>query len=328
MKARSYRESNRSGIEALLNASWPDDPLMRELQGLHGPAEDEPWRRTLVVEANCEVVAAGTVRLGQRHPARYWLALNVAPTWRRQGIGSRLLADLRDLTALDPRPFRVQARPSDAATMGFLHHYGFRPRVRTWEGVIDPQNEIVLRRLAELTVNVDGFRVTRPRGEALQAEVARLAAFYEDWYAAIHTWDPPAHWPIERCLEHFCGQDLIADSVTCVWRDDELTGAGSLIVPPFDPNPNELYLVQVGVLGVDPPVAESLTASLVADLLRYAARVQKTVRFEVDDAHAVLWKALETLPLMSSSLDFAIFVDDLSPRSWIPGRHLARQFVP
>ena len=75
---------------------------MRELQDFHGPAEDEPWHRTLVAEVNQQLVAVGTVRLGQRHPARYWLSLNVPPGWRERGIGSHLLADLRSLTAHDP----------------------------------------------------------------------------------------------------------------------------------------------------------------------------------------------------------------------------------
>lgn len=141
---------------------------MRELHDLHGRSGDTPWRRALVVEADGEIVAAVSVRLGQRHPAPYWLVLNVAPQWRRKGLGLRLLAELRNLSRHDRRPFRVQARPSDRQTMRFLQQRGFRPFVQTWEGIIDPHDVIVHERLAGMAMHGLNVQTVHPRGEALR----------------------------------------------------------------------------------------------------------------------------------------------------------------
>lgn len=312
MVIRPYQEEDRPGVELVLEQSWSRDTTMRELHNLHGPRGDVPWRRTLVIEADGEIMAVGSVRLGQRHPARYWLALNVAPQWRRQGLGSQLLAELHDLTQHDPRPFRVQARPSDRQTMRFLQQRGFRGYMQTWEGVIDPRDAIVTERLAGMAAYAGHVQVAHPRGEVLRRALPQIALFYEDWYHAIHAWDPPARWSSEQALAHFCGPDLIAGSVTCLYRGDELIGVGSLIVPPFGDQSNEVYLVQCGVRSVEHPDAQRLVARLVTDSVAFAAKQGKRIRFEVDTTHPDLWHVLEDLPLRASDRDFMLLADDPS----------------
>lgn len=311
MLIRLYTGQDQAGVRGLLDQSWPDDPVMREFHALHGPAQLSPWQQTLIAEADGQVVGAGTGRHGQRHPARYWLVLTVAPAWRRRGIGSRLFTELAILTRHDPRPFRVQARPSDTPTMQFLQQRGFNPLVRTWEGSIDPQDGEVQGRLTDLARGAERFRLTRPRGEALDASRVELARFYAAWYQAIHTWDPPAPWPDDQAVGHFCGADLIPDSVVCAYRDGQLVGAASLIAPPFNPQSDELHLVQVGTLGLEGDDARALTAALVADLVSCAARKEKIIRFEVDDAHVDLWHVTEALPLASGDQNFMVLANDL-----------------
>ena len=310
MLIRPYEDRDHAGVQRVLDHSWPDDPVMRELHTLHGPAQLSPWQQTLIAEADGVVVGAGTVRHGQRHPARYWLILNVAPGWRRRGIGSRLFTALATLIRHDPRAFRVQARPSDADTMQFLQQRGFQPLIRTWEGTIDPRDGEVQRRLTDLACGAARFRLKRPRGEALDASRVELARFYAAWYQAIHAWDPPSPWPDDQAVEHFCGADLIANSVVCAYRIGRLVGAGSLIAPPFNPMPDELYLVQVGTLGLEGNAAGALTAALVADLVACAAQEEKTIRFEVDDAHVDLWRVIEALPLASGDQNFMVLAND------------------
>ena len=310
MLIRPFEDQDQAGVRRLLDQSWPDDLVMRELHALHGPAQIFPWQQTLIAEADGQVVGAGTARHGQRHPERYWLVLTVAPAWRRRGIGSRLFTELAALTRHDPRPFRVQARPSDTPTMEFLQRRGFRPLIRTWEGTIDPRDGGVQRRLTNLARGAEQFRLTRPRGEALDTSRVELARFYAAWYQAIHAWDPPAPWPDDQAVEHFCGADLIADSVVRAYRDGRLVGAGSLIAPPFNPLPDELYLVQVGTLGLEGNDARALTAALVADLIACAARKEKIIRFEVDDAHVDLWRVIEALPLLSGDQNFMVLAND------------------
>jgi len=310
MLIRPYEDQDQAGVRRLLDQSWPDDPVMRERHALHGAAQLSPWQQTLIAEADGQVVGVGTARHGQRHPERYWLVLNVAPVWRRRGIGSRLFTTLAALTHNDPRPFRVQARASDTHTMQFLRQRGFHPLIRTWEGTIDPQDGEVQRRLTDLTRGADRFRLTRPRGEALDAARVELARFYAAWYQAIHAWDPPAPWPDDQAVEHFCGADLIADSVVCAYRDGQLVGAGSLIAPPLNPQPDELYLAQVGTLSLEGNAARALTAALVADVVACAAREEKIIRFEVDDAHVDLWHVIAALPLVSGDQNFMVLAND------------------
>ncbi len=193
MLIRPYQDHDQAAVRRLLDQSWPNDPVMRELHDLHGPTHISGWQQTLIAEAD-GVVGAGTARHGQRHPARYWLVLNVAPAARRRGIGSRLFTALAALTCHDPRPFRVQARPSDTPTMQFLQQHGFQPLARTWEGTIDPQDAEVQCRLTDLARGAERFRLSRPRGEALDASRVELARFYAAWYQAIHAWDPPSPW--------------------------------------------------------------------------------------------------------------------------------------
>jgi len=309
MLIRPYQDHDQAAVRRLLDQSWPNDPVMRELHDLHGPTHISGWQQTLIAEADGQVVGAGTVRHGERHPVRYWLILNVTPAWRRRGIGSRLFTALAALTRHDPRPFRVQARPSDTPTMQFLQQRGFRPLIRTWEGTIDPRDGEVQRRLAGLARGVEHFRLERPRGEALDASRVDLARFYAAWYRAIHTWDTPAPWSDEQAVEHFCGEDLIAESVVCAYRDVHLVGAGSLIAPPLNSHPDELYLVQVGTLGVEGDDAHALTAALIADLVACAARVEKIISFEVDNAYVELWRVIEALPLASGDQNFMVLAN-------------------
>lgn len=310
MLIRPYQDHDQAAVRRLLDQSWPNDPVMRELHDLHGPAHLSPWQQTLIAEADGVVVGAGTARHGQKHPARYWLVLNVAPAARRRGIGSRLFTALAALTCHDPRPFRVQARPSDTPTMKFLQQRGFQPLARTWEGTIDPQDGEAQSRLTDLARGAERFRLSRPRGEALDASRVELARFYAAWYQAIHAWDPPSPWLDDQAVEHFCGADLIANSVICAYRDGRLVGAGSLITPPFNPLPDELYLVQVGTLGLEGDDTRALTAALVADLIACAAREGKLIRFEVDDAHVDLWRVIEALPLVSGDQNFVVLAND------------------
>lgn len=311
MDARSYRDGDGPGIDRILCRSWPDDPSMREVHSLHGAAREQPWRRTLVVESRGELVAAGTLRLGERHPARFWLALNVSPSWRRQGIASRLLGDLRVLAGVDARPFRAHARPEDEATMEFLRKRGFRPRMRSAEGIIDPRDPAINRCLAGYGVDTDGFRIVRRRRDHLDRSLPDIALFYEDWYRAIHAWDPPVPWSVEKALHHFCGRELVKESVTCVYRGQKLHGVGSLIELPLERgHEDEVYLVQLGVLPLGGTAAEGLMALLVSDMVRFAASVNKTIRFEVDDTHPDLWRVLHGLPLASRPHEVVLLAND------------------
>ncbi len=47
MLIRPYEDRDHAGVQGVLDHSWPDDPVMRELHTLHGPAQLSPWQQTL-----------------------------------------------------------------------------------------------------------------------------------------------------------------------------------------------------------------------------------------------------------------------------------------
>jgi hypothetical protein len=54
---RTYRETDEPQINAVLVATWPDDPVLVDMSSLHGPDLDENGlrRRTLVGERGLRV---------------------------------------------------------------------------------------------------------------------------------------------------------------------------------------------------------------------------------------------------------------------------------
>ena len=85
------------GDDLALLEVWgdPADVQQHQDRAMLAPVADTPWRRTLVAEDDGVPVGAGTVFAQSLHPRRLWLYLEVAPTARRRGIGSALLAALR-----------------------------------------------------------------------------------------------------------------------------------------------------------------------------------------------------------------------------------------
>ena len=148
---RELRVGDAVAVASLVDAIWSHDPVFREIYDIHATASDEPLSRTLVAvrgEEN-EIVAVGSAQLGLRHPGRLWLAVHVRPDYRRRGIGSALLVELRRRLS-DRPPFRVSASFSDEESTGFLRERGFRLLNRCEEGTLDAADERVLASLAWL----------------------------------------------------------------------------------------------------------------------------------------------------------------------------------
>jgi GNAT superfamily N-acetyltransferase len=288
VSVRPFADGDSDPIGAVLDATYGHDPRLRALhEGGHGPPLEEPFRRSLVAEVKDEVVAAGTIFHGTRHPSRSWSTIAVAPRFRRQGIGTALLGELRSLAE---RPLCGRGLFAEAPAMAFLRRHGFGLLNRSWEGRFDPA--AVVARQPE-----PGLGRPPSRDEA--------AAFFERWYQETHRWDPPAPWPLERAREFFCGDDLIPGSLVGVRADDRLIAAGSLIRPPaYDPG-DELYLVWVGTLGRDDEAA----ADVVAACVRFALDAGKALRFEVDESNAAVWTALDRLGVLGEPV-LGIFAED------------------
>lgn len=120
-------------IEALLEPLWIEDKEWGPLRSLLYQSGD---RTTVIVaEADNSVVGVASVQSPGRHPHGL-VHLDVAGSNQRQGVGSALLAGLRD--HVDNTPMIVRVRPWDTSSMGFFREQGFTVAERVTEGWVDP----------------------------------------------------------------------------------------------------------------------------------------------------------------------------------------------
>jgi GNAT superfamily N-acetyltransferase len=310
MSIRPYQVVDGPAVTAIIRAAWPDDPVMQGLQATHGPDQESPLRCALVAEWDAEVVGAACVTSLNRHPSRHRLALNVAPRFRRRGVGSALLAGVRAAVAATGRPFQIHARPCDGGSMAFLVACGFRVLIRVRTGVIDPAAPAVRRRIEDLAHPPPGSRLLAVDDAESRATLDDCASVLWSVYVESHQWDPPAPWSPDPMREHFCGADLVGGSMVCAYQDGALAGVGTLVAVEEDVTlPPAWLLSDVGVAGQDRPHARELTGALVAHCLTYAASNRRMVEFEVDDSHVHLWAVLETLPVVGATRDLVVMAD-------------------
>jgi len=293
VRVRPFASSDADAIAAILDATYAGDRWLRSLHDeSHGPPIDRPHfrRSSLVAVGDGTVVGAGTISHGERHPSRSWIGIDVAPAERRRGIGAALLEELR---AVAERPLCVRGRFADEGAIRFLRRHRFGLLDRSWGGRFDPA--AVLDRLPEPTI-----------GRAPTPDEA--AAFFEGWYCAMHPFDPPTPWPLERARRAFCGDDLVPASLAGVWDEGSLIAAASLIrTPGYDPG-DELYLVWAGTRDNDRDAGRDVVAACI----RFAAEAGKAVRFEVNEVNEPVRTALDQLGVLGEA-DLGIFADDAIP---------------
>ena len=291
MRVRPFASTDTDEVTAILDATYADDRWVRSLhERSHGPLVELPHfrRSSLVAEIDGFVVAAATISEGQRHPMRSWVVIDVVPAERRRGIGTTLLDELRSLSE---RPLCARGRFAEKAAVGFLGRHRFGLLDRSWGGLFDPA--AIIERLPEST---DGREPT----------LDEAAAFFERWYCAMHPFDPPTPWPLERAREFYCGADLIPGSLIGVWDGTALIAAGCLVrTPGYDPG-DELYLVWAGTLG-----NEQHATRLVASCARFAFEAGKRIRFEVNEVNQPVRAVLDRLGVLGEP-DLGIFAEDAS----------------
>jgi GNAT superfamily N-acetyltransferase len=289
VRVRPFAEEDAGAVGAVLDATYGHDKRLRGLHDdAHGPPLDEPFRRTLLAECDGEVVAAGTILYGPRHPLRTWMSLAVIPQFRRLGIGTALLQELRDLAG---RPLRTRGIFAEDAAMGFLSRHGFRLLNRSFEGRFDPST--VVARLPEPQLD-----------RTLSLDEA--AAFFERLYQELHGFDPSEPRSLEQARDVFCGEDLFVESLVCVRDQGQVIAAGSFHRPPGHDPGDELYLVWVGALQ-DGDAA----ATVVAACVRFALEAGKAIRFEADETNAPVTAVLDGLGVLGEP-EFGIFGEDLT----------------
>jgi GNAT superfamily N-acetyltransferase len=143
---RSWSSKDEAHLDSLLDADV--DPLWREqFHGLHGPDGDgADWRRTRVaVDDRDTLIGCASIVNSPLHPTRFPCAIEVAPPWRRRGIGTGLLDAVKGLRANASHPLSTKVRASDTAAAAFLADQGGLVYQRCPAAVIDARDPLVQR---------------------------------------------------------------------------------------------------------------------------------------------------------------------------------------
>lgn len=301
---RSYAEHDAEPIEALLQASWSHDPtLLAIYRGSHRDwHSDLLIRRTLVAAVDDTLAGVGTLFESTIHPRMLFVTLNVASGWQRRGIGSQLWTALTALS--DERSWIAKMTRRDQAGMSFLLKRGFRPLVRTLTGILAPAAPAVQAWSGSLSISVPGYQILS--GDDAPATRGEIALLHAAIYRQSHGWNPPIVESMDVAIAHYCGPNVISGSQFCVYRDEQLVGAANLITNPFQPDGDEAYLVNLGVVDLPPDAAEALTSALIRRSLDFAAERGLLVRFEADDPHQPFQDLLLHAPANEVDHDFTI----------------------
>jgi N-acetylglutamate synthase-like GNAT family acetyltransferase len=186
MELRPYRDADASAVDALLDASFAGDPVLRGIVAVHAVA-----RGTLVADDRGEVAGVATLRHSDRHPSRLFLAGAVHPRHRERGIGGALFE------ALDGggRPLLARVRDPEDAGGRFLARRGFRLLMRNVVVVVEPG---------------PGGEPELPAPGSLE----ELALAHEEAYRRQHaSWFPVTDRPLDESLRLFCGPSRVASAL-------------------------------------------------------------------------------------------------------------------
>lgn len=170
-------------------------PALAEGRALLRPASDSPFVCTIVAEDDGVPVAAGVVSEASVHPERLWVYVEVARERQREGIGSTLLAMLKQEIGGAPVT-RLRAKV-DAGSPGaaFAAAAGFGPLQRSRVVIVRPTA------LPLVPLHEDGSQVI----EDLATGSVELTTALWDFYRAVHQWDPPAELSVGRVNQLFLG---------------------------------------------------------------------------------------------------------------------------
>jgi GNAT superfamily N-acetyltransferase len=304
---RPFTDEDAPDVGALLSAHWGHDPMMLAAYRMHRQwPETGHVRQTLVAIADGAVCGAGTIFQSSYHPAYPYVVINLSLAAQRQGIGTALLAELRQFAP--GRRLTARALLGDTAGMNFLCKHGFAVVVHNSTGLLDPNQPAVRHWMEQLPAAVDGFAINawEPRSGVTPLDLARC---HEAVYAQFHAWNPPAALSDEAVRTRFFGEDVLDRTTLCVTQGDALCGAASLIRNPLavggaGARP-EAYLVHIGIRGVAEAAAGALTAALIRHSLASAARLGYTVRFEADDTYRPHYELFAAAPATEVRRDLA-----------------------
>lgn len=278
----------RSGddLELLQIFGDPRSPQAHQDRTMLRENSDSPFSRTLVATVESVAVGAGVIFASSLHPQRLWLYVEVAPSQRRQGIGSALVAELRKLipagetSEVKSRYTVTAGDPADAAA-GFCKSLGL--------GQIQISRDVILEpgALAEPDFDTNDRVI-----EDIATGSVELTKLVMEFYNSVHEWDPAK-------MTVGSAQKMLLDDNTgaqgaIVLRDKPRIHGGKIMafavsyIPAREDSPTDV-LVGFNPAYTDDELAESLR-DLVAMLIH-----QYPVKLEVDSSMFVLDSLVDAL---------------------------------
>ena len=302
-RTRLLKATDKASVTALLAAIFNHNPAEFSEPCVHGPSVNEPgrYRRTLVVEANDNLVGVGTIWEYWLHPARWRLTMHVSPRARQRGVGTALLDQLVGMTSgQDQRPLHVALSADNIAGQRFLNRSGFSLLMRTRRGTVNTRiaRAVVQPVCSAATEHLTGagYRIAMlsDRGPDMRQRDA-LADLHAEIYRLGHAWNPTP--PITRPQAQRLFMDeneIIPDAFAVGLLDDQPVAVASLR---RGPTAGTLDLGWVGVTNPHRTLRDAFTVALVGRCLASVAGRYEVFTVEIDETDAPLRNLMGRLPV-------------------------------
>lgn len=300
---RSLCAADAPAVAELLAAVHAQAPTEVSAPTIHEPANDERsgYRRTLVAEADGDLIGVGTIWDYWLHPARWRLALHVHPNARRRGVGTALLEQLTSMIpSRDVRPLQAATSAGNTAGRQFLHRSGFDLLMRTRLGTVDPSIAIAAIRpeIDDATERATrtGYRIATLADESIATSwTDELADLHAEIYRLGHDWNPPASITNADARRLFMDEDELIPEAFYVGLIDDRPGAVASLRR--GETLDKLDLGWVGVAARHQDYRDEFAVALVGRCLTYSAERHETLSVEVDETDGPLWDLINKLPV-------------------------------
>jgi mycothiol synthase len=143
LELREFRDTDFEGVATVLNAGFPDNRISAEyLRHIYESFSKSSQAYDLVVvdRSSQQIVGAGSLFriVFMDDPDFQWIACDVMPDRRRQGIGSRLYIALHaEAKRRGLRGLRVTVREDARESLAFVARRGFVERRRVWRSSLE-----------------------------------------------------------------------------------------------------------------------------------------------------------------------------------------------
>jgi len=279
----------RSGddLELLQVFGDPRSPQAHQDRTMLRENSDAPFSRTLVASVDGVAIGAGVVFASSLHPQRLWLYVEVAAEQRRCGVGTALVAKLRQQIPADQAQqlkARYTVTPGDPATAaaGFCKALGL--------GEIQVSRDVILEpgALAEPVFDTNDRVI-----EELSTGSVELTKLVMDFYNKVHEqWDP-AKMTVGSAQRMLLDEHTGAQAAL-VLRDKPKSQGGVPLafavsyVPAREDAPSDV------LVGHNPAFSDDEVAEAVRDMVAMLIH-QYPVKLEVDSSMFILASLIDAL---------------------------------